>query len=101
MASHTSRHQGTTRNSHQGVIDMGDINELLEELGRQRGIKSDDGMTVHEIREATGRGDAWVRRYIKRGLDAGVIKRGKRTIEGIDGVMKPVPVYGLVGDKNN
>ena len=52
-----------------------------------------DGMTVYEMREATGWGAKRISEHLRRGLANGTITQGMRTSKTIHGRSYNVPVY--------
>ncbi len=56
------------------------IAELLHETER-----SDDGLTVPELRDRLGYGDGKTRRLLKRAKERGVLRVGFRHVEDISG----------------
>lgn len=70
------------------------VDEWLAELARL-GARNDEGLTTNEIAEALGCHDRQARRYIRKAMAQGWVRRGQRTVEGIDGRQMPVPVYRI------
>ena len=71
------------------------IDELIAEYERltENNANANEGMTAKEMRLADKWSEVNTRRFIRLGLDAGVIARGRRMVEDISGVRRPVPVY--------
>ena len=71
--------------------------ELLELLQKEQGSGSERrGMTVAEIKKATGRGAETIRNKIRDLLDAGLMEVHFVYITSINGQPRQVPEYCLV-----
>ena len=72
-------------------------NELLELLQKEQGSGSErQGMTVAEIKKATGRGAETIRNKIRDLLEAGLMEVHFVYITSINGQPRQVPEYCLV-----
>ena len=73
-------------------------NELLELLQNEQGGGNSErrGMTVAEMRKATGRGAETIRNKIRDLLDAGLMEVNFVYITSINGQPRQVPEYCLV-----
>lgn len=69
--------------------------EWLYELARLT-AKNDDGMTVEEMMDATGRGEAWVRTRIRKASKLGWLRTGKRSAVNVVGDNYEANVYLFV-----
>lgn len=64
----------------------------LEEAKAKAGAGS-VGLRVVEITAATGMGERRVRELLRKGIESGVVGRGLKSIERLDGPVTLVPVY--------
>ena len=72
----------------------------VEALQAEAAPGDDPGLTSEEWAEALGRNVKLVRsRVIKPGLRGGVITRGYRALEGIDGRLYRTPVYRIISER--
>lgn len=69
------------------------LDQILEALRTAPPLEDSTGYRVEEIRDATGMAEDRIRREIRRGMEAGTVRRVLRMIEGIDGRRTTVPAY--------
>lgn len=74
------------------MADNISVAEWLKEL-EALSHRSDDGHTVAEIAENTGRSDRVIRQWLKDAARLGWLKVGRRSSTAIDGKGTMVPVY--------
>lgn len=72
--------------------------EWLKELESLGAFTDSEGQTTIEICEASGHGDEWVRRHLRKLADLGRLKVGQRHIVNLSGSRQTVPVYSILPD---
>ncbi len=70
--------------------------EWLAELERLGALETDEGYTAKELAQRWGKSTKWVKERLAKARDAGLLVRGTRPYEGINGRIQPVPVYRIV-----
>lgn len=72
-----------------------DLVRSLEEI--MRAPEHADGMSLREIRIASGRAEEWVVSRLRKLRSEGKLEVLHAHREALDGIMRPVPVYRLKG----
>ncbi|HJW75898.1 MAG TPA: hypothetical protein VJ787_09545 [Thermoleophilia bacterium] len=70
--------------------------ELLSETER-----SDDGLTLAELRERLGYGDQKVRGLLRRAKQRGMLRVGQRFVESLNNSRVAVPVYKITAPRGH
>ena len=69
--------------------------EWKAELERVMLAASDEGLTLLELAEHLGLSDRTTRKRLYLMARAGRLAAGRRNVTGLDGIVRPVPVYRI------